>query len=150
MDLSDEEGKIPIDVTSGSVEEDEDILQDAIEASKTGKKASEVILQKKRRKRTSILDLMEHNLVKEGDHWKLDFKGEVFWGRVTGNGEIEVNGVSYPTPSSAVSAVTNRSRNGWVYWMYRTSLQEWVPIEDLKEEYLKQHNLERLRRKKAS
>ena len=148
-DIADEEGKIPLDLCTEVVEDDSDILNTAIEANKNGQNASKII-KEKRRKRISISDLIKTELIKEGDVWKLDFRGEIFWGRITGNGEIEINGAFYSNPSRASAKLINRTRNGWVYWTYRDEAYKWIPIEKLKEVYKKKYRLEKSYKKKAS
>ncbi len=137
-DIADEEGKIQIDMSSGTLEDDDTVIA-SVAHNKEGKDDSESNVKKK--KRVSIADLISSGLVAEGDSWKLVSKGEVFWGRVTGNGEIEVDGTSYGTPSKAACIVVQkvspeaRSRNGWSKWQYKNESGEWTEICHLRDTY---------------
>ncbi len=92
-------------------------------------------------KRISVRDLLKSGFLEEGDPLRLEFKGEVAWGRVTGNGEIEVGGKVYTSPSRAGQSVTDRSCNGWTYWQYRDK-DEWKSLGHLRTLYMGQSDTE--------
>ena len=54
-------------------------------------------------KRLSIGDLLQAGLVREGDQWRLSFKGEVIWGRIESNGQLEVCNQSPREPEQGLS-----------------------------------------------
>ena len=86
-------------------------------------------------KRVSIGDLLTAGLVREGDQWRLSTKGEVVWGRIESNGQLEVNGEGHGNPSKAFQAGTCLPGNGWYYWHYRADNGEWQRIDALRSEY---------------
>ncbi len=86
-------------------------------------------------KRVAIGDLLKAGLVREGDQWRLSLKGEVVWGRIKSNGQLEVNDEYHNSPSKAFSAVTSKSGNGWDYWYYRDAGGEWQRVDALRSEY---------------
>ena len=86
-------------------------------------------------KRIIIGDLLKTGLVREGDQWRLSFKGEVVWGRIKSNGQLEVNNECHDSPSTAFSAVTSKPGNGWHYWYYRDASGEWQRTDALRSEY---------------
>ena len=86
-------------------------------------------------KRVSIGDLLTAGLVREGDQWRLSTKGEVVWGRIESNGQLEVNGEGHGNPSKAFQAGTGLPGNGWHYWHYRADNGEWQRIDALRSEY---------------
>ena len=81
---------------------------------------------------------MKAGLVREGDQWRLSLKGEVVWGRIERNGQLEVNNKGHGNPSKAFSAVTSKPGNGWYYWHYRDAEGEWQRIDALRSEYRRQ------------
>ena len=89
-------------------------------------------------KRVSIGDLLTAGLVREGDQWRLSAKGEVVWGRLESNGQLEVNGEGHGNPSKAFQAGTGLPGNGWYYWHYRDANGEWQRIDALRSEYRRQ------------
>ena len=58
-------------------------------------------------------DLLQAGLAREGDQWRLSFKGEVIWGRIESNGQLEVSNQSHGNPSKAFQASTGKPGNGW-------------------------------------
>ena len=42
--------------------------------------------------------LLQAGLIREGDQWRLSFKGEVIWGRIESNGQLEVSNQSHGGP----------------------------------------------------
>ena len=89
-------------------------------------------------KPVTVGDLLKAGLVREGDQWRLSLKGEVVWGRIKGNGQLEVNNECHNSPSTAFSAVTSKSGNGWHYWYCRDAGGEWQRIDTLRSEYRRQ------------
>jgi hypothetical protein len=83
-------------------------------------------------KRVAIGDLLRAGLVQEGDQWRLSFKGEVIWGRIESNGQLEVGGGGHGNPSKAFQAAVDKPGNGWHYWHYRHPDGEWKRIDDLR------------------
>ena len=73
-------------------------------------------------KRLSIGDLLQAGLIREGDQWRLSLKGEVIWGRIESNGQLEVSNQSHGNPSKAFQAATGKPGNGWYYWHSRAAL----------------------------
>ena len=65
-------------------------------------------------------------------------KGEVVWGRIESNGQLEVNGEGHGNPSKAFQAGTGIPGNGWYYWHYRDPNGEWQRIDGLRSEYRRQ------------
>ena len=78
---------------------------------------------------------MQVGLVREGDQWRLSLKGEVIWGRIESNGQLEVSNQSHGNPSKALEATTGKHGNGWYYWHSRTASGEWQRIDALRSEY---------------
>ena len=60
-------------------------------------------------------------------------------GRVTSNGEIEVNGKTYTSPSRAGRAITQKGCNSWYQWCFKDSSNEWSPINILRDQYREHH-----------
>ena len=89
-------------------------------------------------KHVTIGGLLKAGLVREGDQWRLSLKGEVVWGRIRSNGQLEVNDECHDSPSRAFSTVTSKSGNGWDYWHYRDASGEWQRIGALRSEYRRQ------------
>ena len=89
----------------------------------------------KRIKRITISDLLKDKMVGVGDSWRFEYKGEFTWGRVTSNGEIEVNGKTYTSPSRAGWDIIQKSCNGWYQWFFKDSSQKWHPIKVLRDQY---------------
>ena len=138
----DEDGRVPPENQIDDFQSNEDILIN-ISLSKEDKTSLG------RPRRIALLDLLSDNLIKEGDGLRFQYKGEFFWGRVTGNGEIEMNGKTYATPSRAGTAITNRvSSSGWDAWCYRNEEDEWQPIKVLRHRYHEKHKITPISRKK--
>ncbi|MCY4645259.1 MAG: type I restriction enzyme HsdR N-terminal domain-containing protein [Bacteriovoracales bacterium] len=73
--IKDEEGRIPIDTESEGAISEENILSSIASAQEDDTNISEMVSGK--RKRITISDLLEVDLVREGDNWRFDYKGEV-------------------------------------------------------------------------
>ena len=69
------------------------------------------------------------------DQWRLSLKGEVIWGRIESNGQLEVSNQSHGNPSKAFQAATGKPGNGWYYWHSRAASGEWQRIDALRSEY---------------
>ena len=128
----DEDGRVPPENQLDDSQSNENILHN-VNFSKGGKTSLD------RSRRITLLDLLDDNLIKEGDSLRFQYKGEFFWGRATGNGEIEMNGKTYATPSRAGTAITNKSSFGWNIWCYRNEKGEWQPIKVLRHHYHEKH-----------
>ena len=128
--ISDESGRIPVDLEAEVIHTDDAVLENVI-ASGTGSEKS----VHAHGKRVTITDLLAEGVVKEGDQWKLTSKGETTWGRVESNGQLEVNGKGYGTPSKAYMAILGKPGNGWYYWHYRDANGEYDRADALRSIY---------------
>ena len=147
--MKDDEGRLPLSLDEGVRPSNHSLLQGVAALSQQeGADVSAIT----RAKRITISDLLAAGLVHAGDNWRLSYKGEVFWGRITANGEIESNGEFYTTPWKAGMAITNLiTCAGWRYWHYKDEQGEWRRINTLREQYRHIHSLEAVcRKKKAS
>ncbi|MDE3269137.1 MAG: type I restriction enzyme HsdR N-terminal domain-containing protein [Pseudomonadota bacterium] len=84
-----------------------------------------------------ITDLLNKGLIQPGDNWKMTYKGEITWGRITANGKLQINDKAYLTPSAAASAVTGRSCSGWNCWHFKDEHGHWLKISVLRDEWEK-------------
>ena len=98
--ISDEAGRIPVDLEAEAIHTDE-AVEDSVLTSGTRPQGERV---RAHGKRVSIGDLLTAGLVREGDQWRLSAKGEVVWGRLESNGQLEVNGEGHGNPSKAFQA----------------------------------------------
>ena len=131
----DDEGKIQFGNDAGS---SGDIIHEVATLQEEGANIKNLFVT--RNKRITILDLLKAKLLKEGQSLRFEYKGEVSWGRVTGNGEIEVNGKIFPTPSAAGKGVTGRECSGWDSWQYKNSNSgKWVELRILRNDYKMSH-----------
>lgn len=139
--LSDEDGKIPLDLESQEIMSQDSILQ-SVASSEVDKKTEKKVFSPKFKKRLTLFDLLEKDLLHEGDNLKSEHKGEVHWGRVTGNGEIEVEGRLYKSPSSAGREVSKKgSCPGWNFWKYKNKDGKWQQIDFLRQKYRNEYGL---------
>ena len=129
--ISDEAGRIPVDLEAEAIHTDQ-AVEDSVLTSGT---RSQGELVRAHGKRVSIGDLLTAGLVREGDQWRLSTKGEVVWGRIESNGQLEVNGEGHGNPSKAFQAGTGLPGNGWYYWHYRADNGEWQRIDALRSAY---------------
>ena len=132
--IADEAGRIPVDLEAEVIHTD-DAVQDSVLESSDRAKGGPV---RAHGKRVSIGDLLQAGLVHEGDQWRLSLKGEVVWGRIESNGQLEVSNQSHGNPSKAFQAATSKPGNGWHYWHYRDVSGEWQRIDVLRSEYRRQ------------
>lgn len=137
--LKDNEGKIPFTIND-DVSSSGNVLQTVIQSQQEGVEVKEV--EARRTKRITIADLLAEGLIKASDRWRINYKGEITWGRITSNGEIEINGTTFTSPSKAGCAVVKfGSCDGWRYWQYKNEQGEWHPICVLREQYRDTHGL---------
>lgn len=100
-------------------------------------------------KRITILDLLHDGLIKEGDSWRFENKGEISWGRITGNGELDVGGKTHSSPSRAGMSIVGKSVAGWGVWSFRDDNGNWTKIEALRKVFRQRHNIQKIQRKKT-
>ena len=132
-EISDEEGKIRLDSESEGVISQESMMN---EISEKGQDSSDEDTKSfTGRQRVTVFNLLEKKLIAEGDNWKLNYKGEIYWGRITGTGELEVDGKLYKTPSKAGEACMKRACSGWQYWQYKDAEGKWHNISLLRQKY---------------
>ena len=132
--IADEAGRIPVDLEAEVIHTD-DAVQDSVLESSDRAMGGPV---RAHGKRVSIGDLLQAGLVHEGDQWRLSLKGEVVWGRIESNGQLEVSNQSHGNPSKAFQAAASKPGNGWHYWHYRDVSGEWQRIDALRSEYRRQ------------
>lgn len=154
--IKDEDGKIPMDIECETGQSDSFVLsnianfsENQIENLSTIKDISNL----HRSKRVTILDLLESQIVHVGDNWRFEYKGEVTWARVTRNGELEINGKTYTSPSSAGTSIIDRGTcNGWLFWSFKDSSHsnKWRAIKVLRDLYIEKYNLVSLKRSKKA
>ena len=147
--VKDEEGRIPIDTEGDGGISDDSVLQN-IALSQKEKSFTTSDLASGRVKRITISNLLENHLIREGDSWRFEHKGEVTWGRVTGNGEIEVDGETYSNPSRAGHNITRKPCGGWTAWQYRDSSGVWCKIRNLRDQYHEKCGIKIDRRQKKA
>ena len=138
--IKDEEDRISFTISDDVRTTDDTLLQDAAQSQQEGGDVREVIAR--RTKRITIADLLADGLVKVSDNWRFSCKGEVIWGRITSNGEIDVNGKLYSNPSKAAAWAMQGGCNGWWWWEYKDLDGKWQKIDILREQYRKRHGLE--------
>ena len=134
--IADEEGRIAIDLEAEQVHSKDEVIGSAAQTEAAGEKAKQV---RSRGKRVLIKNLLDAGLIQEGDNWRFESKGEVTWGRVVGNGQLEVNGRKYPNPSRAAHGLIRGGVNGWYYWHYKNANDEWRRIGELRQAYHDRH-----------
>ena len=139
--IKDEEGRIPIETESEGARSDESVLHNIALSQEERSHSKVKELASGRVKRITISDLMMSGLVQEGDSWRFEYKGEITWGRITGNGEIGINGKPYSNPSRAGSAIIKKSCGGWSAWHYRDSSKKWRKVNNLREEYRDKYSI---------
>ena len=136
--LQDEDGRISIEGAAESSASESSMLQEIAQSQEqNANHDSDISLSpcEKRIKRITISDLLKDKMVDVGDSWRFEYKGEFTWGRVTSNGEIEVNGKTYTSPSKAGWDIIQKSCNGWYLWSFKDSSQKWHPIKVLRDQY---------------
>lgn len=146
--IRDEDGRIPMEGEVEASTSEVDILHNIVQGQSQEQGDLEEVLVSSmcegRTKRVSITDLLKENIVQAGDSWRFEYKGEFTWGRVTSNGEIEINGKTYTSPSRAGSEITNRSCNGWGFWFFKNSTNKWCPVRVLRDRYRDLHGIRSL------
>ena len=139
--IKDDEGRI-LPFSDSSTSASDDMVQTV---ALSQEKNIDVEEASKRTKRITILDLLHDGLVEEGDSWRFENKGEISWGRITGNGEIDIGGKTYSSPSQAGSSITGKGVSGWGTWSFRRNGNgEWTKIEALRKEFRQRHNLQKI------
>jgi hypothetical protein len=58
------------------------------------------------------------------------FKGKEYKAFVFPNGEVLLNGKSFPSLSSAAKEITGRPANGWQFWSIKNADGDWVRLLD--------------------
>ena len=130
--IADEEGRIAVDLEAEQVHSDDQVIGSAAQTEISGTPTSQV---RSYGKRVLIKDLLDVGLIEEGDNWRFECKGEVTWGRVVGNGQLEVNGKLHANPSRAAQGLMRGGVNGWYYWHYKDANGNWRRVEELRKTY---------------
>lgn len=143
--IADEEGRLPIEMDRESITTDEDIMS-TVAHSEDGEQVSKSF--SKKTKRVTIFDLMEDGHVREGDNWRFEYKGEVFWGRITGNAELEIDGKIFDNPSKAGLYCKKKPCSGWTAWEFRDNNGHWVQVERLRKAYRETHGISKITRQR--
>ena len=152
-EIQDEDGRIFMEDVPESSTSESNVLHDIAQSQKQegNSELTEESSYKRRAKRITISDLLKDKVIDAGDSWRFENKGEFTWGRITSNGEIEVNGKTYTNPSRAGWAITKKGCNGWRHWFFKDSSKKWHPVNILREQYRKRHGFsENTRIRKAS
>jgi hypothetical protein len=134
--IADEEGRIAVDLEAEEVHSDDQVIGSAAQTDQLGPHKERV---RSYGKRVLIKDLLVSGLVEEGDNWRFESKGEVTWGRVVGNGQLEVNGKLHPNPSRAAHGLIKGGVNGWYYWHYKDANGNWRRLDELRRIYRERH-----------
>lgn len=127
--IADEEGRIAVDLEAGEVHSDNEVIGSAAQMERSESGSTSV---RSYGKRVLIKDLLDAGLIHEGDNWRFECKGEVTWGRVVGNGQLEVDGKLYPNPSRAAQGLVKGGVNGWYYWHHKDASGQWHRVEALR------------------
>ncbi len=61
------------------------------------------------------------------------YKGQQYTARVRKDGKVRFGGKIYNSPSLAGTAVVARTCNGWAFWRYKNSDNEWVRLNKLRQ-----------------
>ena len=152
-DIQDEDGRIFMEDVPESSTSESNILHDIVQSQEQegNNELTKKLPYEGRAKRITIFDLLKDKVIYAGDSWRFENKGEFTWGRVTSNGEIEVNGKTYTNPSRAGWAITKKSCNGWRQWFFKDSSNKWCQVNILREQYRKHHGFSKNTRiRKAS
>lgn len=134
--IADEEGRIAVDLEAEQVHSDDQVIGSAAQTDVSGAETKQV---RSYGRRILIKDLLDVGLIQEGDNWRFVYKGEVAWGRVVGNGQLEVNGKLYPNPSRAAQGLTKGAASGWYCWHYKDTSGNWQRIDELRKTYRERH-----------
>lgn len=133
--IADEEGRIAVDLEAERVHSDDQVIGSAAQTELSGTSTTQV---RSYGKRVLIEDLLKVGLIAEGDNWRFECKGEVTWGRVVGNGQLEVNGKLHPNPSRASQGLVRGGVNGWDYWHHKDANGNWRRVAELRKIYREQ------------
>ncbi len=134
--IADEEGRIAVDLEAEQVHSDNQVIGSAARTDESGAQTKQV---RAYGKHVLIKHLLDAGLVHEGDNWRFECRGEVTWGRVVGNGQLEVNGKLHPNPSRAAKGLVKGVVNSWYYWHYKDADGNWRPIGELRKTYREKH-----------
>lgn len=130
--IADEEGRIAVDLEAEQVHSEGEVIGSAAQTELSETPTTRV---RSYGKRVLIKDLLNVGLIEEGDNWRFECKGEITWGRVVGNGELEVNGKLHPNPSRAAQGLMRGGANGWYYWHYKNANGKWCRVDELRKMY---------------
>ena len=130
--IADEEGRIAVDLEAEQVHSDEQVIGSAAQTERSEIPTTQV---RSYGKRVLIKDLLNTGLIEEGDNWRFEYKGEITWGRVVGNGQLEVNGKLHSNPSRAAHGLMRGAVNGWYYWHYKDANGKWCRLDELRKIY---------------
>jgi hypothetical protein len=133
--IADEEGRIAVDLEAEQVHSGDQVIGSAART----EESPQTKQVRAYGKRVLINDLLDAGLVHEGDNWRFESKGEVTWGRVVGNGQLEVNGKLHPNPSRAAQGLIKGGVNGWYYWHYKDPAGRWRRVDELRKTYREKH-----------
>ena len=136
-----DEGRIAIEREGKEIHSDEEMVRSITEATQDTKEKDNGVKTTvlSHGKRITIKNLLEEKLIYEGDNWKMDYKGDVYWGRITGNGEVEIDGKTFQNPSKAGNMIMIGGCNGWFWWHYKTKQNDWDRIDVLRQQYRGMH-----------
>ena len=135
--LKDNTGKISFTINEGASSSDNiRPQQEGVEAKVEGTRKN---------KRETIPDLFNEGVIKAGEIWHFNYKGEKTTGIITDDGQLEVRGKTYDHPSPAGTAITNNACWGWDKWKYDDEQGKPQPISVLRERYRKRHNSKTVR-----
>ena len=137
--LKDEEGRIQLDPGPHKLYSDDRLFHYVALSQEEDVEFKDFV---NRERRVTVLDLLRDNMVKEGDNWRFEYKGEVTLGRLTGNGEIEINGSVYPTLSRAGFSICKKPCLGWTSWYYKDKQGRWDQVTQLRHKYQEKHGSE--------
>lgn len=73
------------------------------------------------------------SLLPSGAQLKRTYKGQEHIATIEADGQINLNGKLYNSPSSAAQSVlTAGAVNGWIFWRYQNSEGKWVELDALR------------------
>lgn len=71
--------------------------------------------------------------IEEGFPIRSRYKGEFYVAKVWKNGQINLDGILYQTPTGAGRAVTGTRLNGWYFWKFKDGEGNWVALDLLRQ-----------------
>ena len=139
--LTDDDGRVQFDgLRDLEIDKSNDIISKVASFQESKDNNAKKLTFSNVRKRITVQDLLNKNLLKEGQPLRFEFKGEVTWGRVTGNGQIEVNGEAFDSLSGAGAKARGDGKgcSGWYYWAYKDSdTGNWEKLLSLRNKFKK-------------